>query len=318
MALDPQVAKILEWAQRAAAPSFAEIGAAAARRAYEKTVVTLDIAPRPMHEITDHRVELPGRKLLVRQYAAQPHSWANPMPALLYFHGGGFTIGSVESHDRLCRMLAADGECLVFSVDYRLAPEHRFPAAADDAFDSLHWLRAEASSLGVDPDRIAVGGDSAGGTLAAATAIHARDQAIPLALQLLIYPGTAGAGHEMESHRRLAKGYLLDADVIGWFLGNYIGDAASVTDDWRFAPLKAPSLAGVAPAWIGLAEYDPLVDEGLAYAQRLRDEGVEVDAKVYEGMVHAFFQHAGFVARARQAHADACAALRAAFATAPA
>ncbi|GAA4406067.1 alpha/beta hydrolase [Quisquiliibacterium transsilvanicum] len=312
MPLDPQVEKILYWAQRAATPSFAEIGAEAARALYERTVLTLDIAPRPMHEVQDHQVALAGRRIRIRQYSPTPHGWAQPMPALLYFHGGGFTIGSVDTHDRVCRMLAADADCLVFSVDYRLAPEHPFPAAVDDAFDSLLWLRAEAGALGVDLERIAVGGDSAGGTLAAATAIHARDLGLPLALQLLVYPGTAG-GQGTESHRRLARGYLLDAEVIRWFFGNYVRSPAE-RDDWRFAPLNAPSLARLAPAWIALAEFDPLVDEGLDYAERLRTAGVPVDCTVYEGMIHAFFQHAGFVVRARQAHADACAALRAAFA----
>lgn len=312
MPLDPQVEKILYWAQRAATPSFAEIGAEAARALYERTVLTLDIAPRPMHEVHDHQAALDGRRIRIRQYAPRPHGWAQPMPALLYFHGGGFTIGSVDTHDRVCRMLAADADCLVFSVDYWLAPEHPFPAAVDDAFDSLHWLLAEAGALGVDAARIAVGGDSAGGTLAAATAIHARDRGLPLALQMLIYPGTAG-GQGTESHRRLARGYLLDADVIRWFFDNYVRSPAE-RDDWRFAPLNAPSLARLAPAWIALAEYDPLVDEGLDYAERLRTAGVPVDCTVYEGMIHAFFQHAGFVVRARQAHADACAALRAAFA----
>jgi acetyl esterase len=314
--LDPQVEKILYWAQRADAPSFAQIGAQAARALYERTVLTLDIAPRPMHEVQDHAVALPGRSIVVRQYAPRPHSWAEPMPALLYFHGGGFTIGSIDTHDRICRMLAADADCLVFSVDYRLAPEHPFPAAVDDAFDSLHWLLREAAALGVDPARVAVGGDSAGGTLATATAIHARDRGIALALQLLIYPGTSG-GQATESHRRLASGYLLDADVIRWFFGNYVRSPVE-RDDWRFAPLNAPSLARVAPAWIALAEYDPLVDEGLDYAERLRTAGVPVDCAVYAGMIHAFFQHAGFVVAARRAHADACAALRKALATAAA
>ena len=311
MPLDPQVEKILYWAQRAATPSFAQVGAQAARELYNRTVLTLDIAARPMHEVQDHEVTLPGRRITIRQYAPRPHTWAAPMPALLYFHGGGFTIGSIDTHDRVCRMLAADGDCLVFSVDYRLAPEHPFPAAVDDAFDSLHWLLREAAALGVDPARVAVGGDSAGGTLATATAIHARDEGLPLALQLLIYPGTSG-GQGSESHRRLANGYLLDADVIRWFFGNYVRSEVE-RDDWRFAPLNAPSLARVAPAWIALAEYDPLVDEGLDYAERLRTAGVPVACTVYAGMIHAFFQHAGFVVKARQAHADACAALRSAF-----
>src|SRR5690606_5898002 len=143
---------------------------------YAKASATLDIVAPALHAVEDFALALPGRSLRVRQYAPWPHSWADPRPALLYFHGGGFTIGSVDTHDRVCRMLALGGDCLVFSVDYRLAPEHRFPSAHDDAFDSLAWLHHEAVALGVDPARIAVGGDSAGGTLAAASAIHARDR----------------------------------------------------------------------------------------------------------------------------------------------
>jgi len=314
MALDPQVEKILYWVERANAPGFAALGAPLARAAYAKACLTLDVAPRTMHEVHDHALALPGRTITVRQYAPRPTSWATPMPALLYFHGGGFTIGSIDTHDRVCRVLAADADCLVFSVDYRLAPEHPFPAAADDAFAALEWLHREAGALGVDPDRIAVGGDSAGGTLATISALHARDLGIPLALQMLVYPGLASR-QDTDPHRRMARGYLLDADLIQWFFGQYLRSDAD-RDDWRFAPLMAPSLARVAPVWMALAEYDPLVDEGRTYAERLRSAGVPVEAVVYPGMIHGFFQHAGFVLKARAAHADACAALRAAFSTA--
>ncbi len=312
MALDPQVEKIIYWAQRASAPTFPQLGAQLARAAYEKMAPTLDVAPVPMHEVSDLALEMPGRRLTVRQYAPREHSWADPMPALLYFHGGGFTIGSIRTHDRLCRVLAKGADCLVYSVDYRLAPEHPFPAAVDDAFDALAWLQREAVALGADPARIAVGGDSAGGTLAAACALHARDTGLPLVLQLLIYPGL-GSMQDTDSHRRLAHGYLLDSDVIQWFFRQYLRSEVD-RNDWRFAPLMAPSVARVAPAWIALAQYDPLVDEGLSYAERLETAGVPVKAVVYQGMIHSFFQHAGFVVKARQAHADACAALRGAFA----
>jgi acetyl esterase len=312
MALDPQVEKIIYWAQRASAPTFPQLGAQLARAAYEKVAPTLDVAPVPMHDVTDLALELPGRTLTVRQYAPREHSWADPMPALLYFHGGGFTIGSIRTHDRLCRVLAKGADCLVYSVDYRLAPEHPFPAAVDDAFDALAWLHREAVALGADPARIAVGGDSAGGTLAAACALQARDTGLPLVLQMLIYPGL-GSMQDTDSHRRLAHGYLLDADVIQWFFRQYLRSEVD-RNDWRFAPLMAPSVARVAPAWIALAQYDPLVDEGLSYAERLETAGVPVKTVVYEGMIHSFFQHAGFVVKARQAHADACTALRGAFA----
>lgn len=312
MPLDPQVEKILYWAQRASSPPFPLLGAQLAREAYAKASAVLDIAPVAVHDVHDLAIDLPGRRLKVRQYTPREHSWAEPMPALLYFHGGGFTIGSVDTHDRVCRMLAAGADCLVYSVDYRLAPEHPFPAAVDDAFAAMHWLFAEALSLGVDPARIAVGGDSAGGTLAAACALHARDLGLGLVLQMLIYPGLASR-QDTESHRRLARGYLLDDDVVQWFFRQYLRSEIQ-RDDWRFAPLMAPSVARTAPAWIALAEYDPLVDEGLSYAERLETAGVPVACHVYAGMIHAFFQHAGFVVKAREAHADACAALRAAFA----
>ncbi len=311
-ALDPQVAKLLAWVAKAGGPSYPEIGAAAARAHYASVAGTLDIAPAPMHAIDDLPVALPGRTLRVRHYIPREHGWADPMPALLYFHGGGFTIGSVDTHDRICRMLARDADCVVLSVDYRLAPEHPFPAAADDAFDTLAWLRREVHALGIDPARIAVGGDSAGGTLATASAIHARDAGWPLALQLLIYPGVAGR-QTSPSHREFGEGFLLDFDLVAWFFANYVRGEAD-RDDWRFAPLSHPDLRGVAPAWIAIADHDPLRDDDRAYAARLREAGVGVEAVEYPGMIHAFFQHGGFVPTARRAHADAAAALREAFA----
>jgi acetyl esterase len=311
--LDPQVRKLLGWVARVSGPSYVDMGARAAREHYERIANTLDIAPAPLFAVDDLAVALDGRTLRVRHYVPREHGWAEPMPALLFFHGGGFTIGSVDTHDRVCRMLARDADCVVLSVDYRLAPEHRFPAAVDDAFDVLAWLRAEAGALGVDASRLAVGGDSAGGTLAAASALHARDRGWPLVLQLLIYPGLA-VRQDSGSHRAFAHGFLLDTEVVDWFFGNYLR-----TDDdrldWRFAPLAHPDLHGIAPTWIGHAQYDPLRDEGRAYAARLRDAGIAVDETEYPGMVHAFFQHGGFVPVARRAHADAAAALRRAFGT---
>jgi len=312
--LDPQVEKLLAWAAKAGGPSYPEIGAAAARAHYERIAATLDIAPAVLHAVDDLRVALPGRELRVRHYVPREHGWADPMPALLYFHGGGFTIGSVDTHDRICRMLARDADCVVLSVDYRLAPEHPFPAAVDDAFGMLAWLRRESGALGIDPARIAVGGDSAGGTLATASAIHARDAGWPIALQLLIYPGVAGR-QQSASHHAFARGFLLDFDLVAWFFGNYVRLDAD-RDDWRFAPLGHPDLRGLAPAWLAIGSHDPLRDDDHAYAQRLREAGVAVDAIEYPGMIHAFFQHGGFVPTARRAHADAALALRRAFGTA--
>ena len=226
---------------------------------------------------------------------------------MLYFHGGGFVIGSIETHDRLCRRLAALSGCIVLSLGYRLAPEHRFPLAVDDAFAALAWLLREAPSLGIDGNRIAVGGDSAGGTLAAACAIHARDRGWALALQLLIYPGTS-PDQATPSHRAFGEGYLLESSLIDWFFAQYLRTPQD-RRDWRFAPLVHPDLREVAPAWIGLAQYDPLVDEGRLYAERLRDAQVHADCRVFEGMIHSFMQFGGLVGAARKAHAEAAGAL---------
>jgi acetyl esterase len=218
-------------------------------------------------------------------------------------------------------MFARDGRCVVMSVDYRLAPEHRFPTAANDAFDALTWLHANAGVYGVDPERMAVGGDSAGGTLATVSAVLARDAGVRLALQLLIYPGTTGH-QQTASHARLASGFLLSGETIQWFFAQYVRDAAD-RNDWRFAPLDGhegygdshtgPDFQGVAPTWIATAQYDPLSDEGAAYAEKLRAAGNTVTLKTYAGMIHEFFKMGGFVPDVAEAHAEAAAALRDAF-----
>jgi len=203
----------------------------------------------------------------------------------------------------------------VISVDYRLAPEYRFPTAVNDAFDALSWLHQNASTLGIDPARIAIGGDSAGGTLATVCAVLARDAHIPLALQLLLYPGTS-AYQDSDSHRRYANGYLLSAQTIQWFFELYIRDSSD-REDWRFAPLDgkrdAPDMRGLAPAWIAVPECDPLFDECVAYAAKLGQAGNQVELVEYPGMIHEFFKMARYVPEVAQAHQDAVAALRRAF-----
>jgi len=227
---------------------------------------------------------------------------------LLYLHGGGFTIGSIDTHDTLCRVLAAQSGAAVLALDYRLAPEHRFPIAVHDAWDALQWLAGEgARSLGLDAARIAVGGDSAGGTLAAVSSIQARDAGLPLALQLLVYPGTT-AYQDTPSHAAHADDPMIDRLQIDWFFAQYIDPAQRA--DWRFAPLLADDVDGVAPAWLGLAECDPLVDEGVMYADRLRAAGVPVGLEIYRGVVHGFVQMGRALPEARRFHHDAAQALR--------
>jgi acetyl esterase len=317
MPLNPKLKQVLDMIARAKNPSYHELTAQQARAAYEMSAPILEIPSAPMFSVEDLAVPTrDGATIRARLYQPSEPSWAEPAPSLVYYHGGGFTVGSVDTHDALCRMFARDAQCAVLSVDYRLAPEHKFPAAVHDAFDALSWLHANAGLYGFDAGRIAVGGDSAGGTLAAVCAVLARDAGLPkLALQLLIYPGTIGY-QQTDSHARLADGYLLSGKTIQWFFEQYVRDQGD-RDDWRFAPLDgtrgAPAFNGLAPAWIATAEYDPLSDEGVAYAEKLRAAGNEVTLKRYAGMIHEFFKMGGFVPDVAQAHFDSASALRLSF-----
>jgi acetyl esterase len=253
-------------------------------------------------------LSVPGAEgpLAARLYAPKSAEEAR-LPVLLYLHGGGFTIGSLETHDSLCRQLALRSGAAVLSLDYRLAPEHKFPAAVDDAWAVLRWLPGAAAALGLDGSRIAVGGDSAGGTLAAVCALHARDIreqfGQDLALQLLITPGTC-AHADTPSHKLFANGFLLDAASIAWFFDHYIEHQHK--RDWRFAPMEAADHSGLAPACVILAECDPLVDEGLAYADLLRANGAQVQLELYRGVTHDFIKMGRSIPEALQA-LDACA-----------
>ena len=282
---------------------------AQAREFYDIGGPMLDLQPVPQVDRVED-ISLPardGHALPARLYAA--HSDAD-LPVLLYIHGGGFTVGSLTTHDVLCRQLSRLGQCAVVSLDYRLAPEHRFPKAVDDSWDALNWLQQQGKTLGLDTTRLAVGGDSAGGTLAAVCALMARDAGLGLRLQLLFYPGCM-ARQDTASHHTFAEGFMLDKETVDWFFANYI-DAAD-RDDWRFAPMNAPDHSDLAPAWIGLAECDPLVDEGMQYADKLRMTGVPVDLEIYRGVVHGFITMGRAIPDALHAHADAARALRSAF-----
>lgn len=299
---------VLERRARVSAPPLHTLPPAQARAAYEAASGVLEVPRATLRRVEDFTVPArDGHPLSARLYTDAADS--GPGPWLLYLHGGGFTIGSIATHDTLCRELARLSGCAVVSLGYRLAPEHRFPTAVHDAWDALQHLAAHGQDHGLDPNRIAVGGDSAGGTLAAVCAILARDVGLLLALQLLIYPGCA-ARQDLPSHQHYREGLLLDATLIDYFFAQYIDPADR--DDWRFAPLNAPDVDGVAPAWVGLAECDPLVDEGLAYADKLRAAGVAVDLEIYHGVVHEFIKMGRVIEQARQAHVDAARALRAA------
>jgi acetyl esterase len=303
--LTPAMRQVLQGMARSNHVPLYELTPQQARAAYEAGAGVLELSRPQLARVEDLRIPTrDGDSIPARLYAPSHEA----LPLLVYFHGGGFTIGSIASHDTLCRTLAQLAGCAVVSVGYRLAPEHRFPTAVNDAWDATQWLAR--ADLGLATTRMAVGGDSAGGTLATVCATFARDAGLPLRLQLLFYPGCA-ARQESASHRRYHQGLILEQAHIEYFFGQYIDDAER--DDWRFAPLNTPDLEGVAPAWFGLAECDPLVDDAVQYADTLRAAGVAVDLEIYRGVTHEFIKMGRALPEARQAHADAAAALHSAF-----
>ncbi|WP_298829399.1 alpha/beta hydrolase [uncultured Piscinibacter sp.] len=301
------MAGLLERIRRANRPAFHTMTPAEARVAYVAAAEVLDLPRAKLARVENLQLPGAGAAMLdARRYRAGERTRGT----LLYLHGGGFTIGGLETHDSLCRQLALHSDAEVLALDYRLAPEHRFPTAVEDAWTALRWLWTEGRTFGFDAARLAVGGDSAGGTLAAVAAILARDHGLPLRAQLLVSPGTT-AHADTASHRLFANGFLLDATTIEWFFEQYI--ERSQRSDWRFAPLNAHDLEGVAPACVVLAECDPLCDEGIAYADRLRAAGVAVTLDLVRGVTHDFIKMGRVLDEARHAQATLGAALRKAF-----
>jgi acetyl esterase len=259
--------------------------------------------------VVDRHVPGPAGTIPVRVYTPAGQA---PFPVLVYFHGGGWVIGSVETYDVLCRALTNAAGCIVVSVDYRLAPEHKFPAAAEDAYAAAKWVATNAAAVAGDAARIAIGGDSAGGNLAAVVALMARDRGAPsLVHQLLVYPVTDAACATV-SYRENADGYLLTKAAMHWFWDHYTRSDTDRNQVYA-SPLRAPTVRGLPPALVITAEFDPLRDEGEAYAARLREAGVPVTVTRYEGMIHGFFGMAAVFDQGKQAIAQAAAALREAF-----
>ena len=309
MPLDHDAQTLLDMVRVANRPAFETVGAAEARLLYLAGRKVLAPEPMPVAQTLDLAMPGPGGPIPLRLYRP---SADGTLPVLVFFHGGGWVVGDIETHDTLCRHLANRSDCAVVSVDYRLAPEHRFPAAVDDCFAATSWVADNAAALGVDPTRLAVGGDSAGGNLAAVVSLLARDAGAPrISYQLLIYPATDAAMRH-GSVARFAEGYVLTRSTMRWFYEQYLPDRQAAAD-WRVSPLVAPDLAGVAPALVMTAGYDPLCDEGDAYAERLAAVGVAVQHRRFPGQIHGFTTNGKIIRAADTALDEAAAALKAAW-----
>lgn len=310
--LDPQAKALLDAIAAAGRPPLHTLSAEQARAEYKNGRTALQTAAPEVAAADDREVPGPRGPIPVRLYRARGTSETETLPALVFFHGGGFTVGDLDTHDGICRTLANAAHCAVMSVDYRMGPEHKFPAAVEDCFAATRWVADEAEALHIDADRIAVGGDSAGGNLAAVVALLARDAGGPaLAFQLMIYPTTT-LHHNTKSAGELARGgYLLTLETMHFFRESYLRGPQD-RDDWRASPLLAPDCSRLPPAYILTAGYDPLRDEGKAYADRLQAAGVPVQYRCYEGMIHGFVTMTKALDAANRALEDCGAALRAA------
>jgi acetyl esterase len=304
----PQVAALLEAAARSPLPTLDKVPPFIARRLYAERCKV--VAPKALPE-TQTRVLLTPAVAL-RSYRPAKVDRNEILPALVFFHGGGWTIGDLDTHDTLCRELASGARCAVLSAEYRLAPESPFPAAVEDCIAATQFVFNNSEALKVHRDRIAVGGDSAGGNLAAVVALHARDAGTPpLCFQLLIYPAT-DQNLETGSLQRNGLGYLLTRPLMESFRGNYLPRPADYAD-WRASPALAKSHAGLPPAFVLTAGFDPLLDEGKQYVELLARAGVEVSYRDYPDMIHGFILMGGVLDTANAAVADCCAQLRRAF-----
>ena len=307
MPLDPEVTAYIDELTAIGARPVNEMSVEEARRIAEERAPILFGPVEDVAHVEDRTIAGPAGEIPVRVYEPSPGS----LPLLVYFHGGGWVTGSLDTHDGVCRSLANRAGCTVVAVDYRMAPEHRFPAAVEDAWAAVKWAAA------LDPPALAVGGDSAGGNLAAVMALRARDEGGPrLALQLLVYPVT---DHDFDtgSYVENADGFVLTREGMRWYWDHYLPEADARTHA-HASPLRAENVQGVAPAVVLTCEYDPLRDEGEAYAQRLAEAGVPIVCRRYDGLVHGVYRWQGKVRRAWELIDDSAAALRSAFATEPA
>ena len=308
--LHPQTRALLELIEQRGIPPTHTLSVAEARAYYRDRRNVTQPAPPPVALVQDLKMRGPqGGAIGLRLYRPLGSDAAAALPVLVYYHGGGWVIGDLDTHDTLCRELANLSGCALVAVDYRLGPEHRFPAAVIDAIAAAHWVHAHAAELRLDASRLAVGGDSAGGNLAAVVAIAARDSAdLPIAFQLLIYPAT-DQHRSMPSHTDNGRGYLLTRDTMDYFSGHYIAERAQY-DDWRASPLLHTDLSRLPPALVLTAGFDPLRDEGAAYAKRLTAAGNHATYVCFERQIHGFVTMGKLIDEANTAVALCAAELR--------
>jgi acetyl esterase len=308
MPLDPQVAAMRAERAESATPPLYTMSVAQARAEDLRSIQEAGGRPEPVAEVLDSTIPGPGGPIPIRVYRP---SAERPLPVLVYFFGGGWTLGTIDTSDGVCRALTNAVGCVTITVGYRLAPEHKFPAAVHDCHAATAWVAAHAAELGVDPDRIAVGGDSAGGNLAAAVTLLARDRGPLLAHQLLVYPNTDYLS-DTASLRENTDPLLFNRNSADWYWGHYLASPRDGADPLA-SPLRAPDHAGLPSATVITAEYDPLRDQAEEYGRRLGDAGVPVTLSRYSGMVHGFFTMSGVLDAARDAVAEAAGCLRKAF-----
>ena len=285
--LDPDAVAVYKAFQEAGRPAYETLTPPEAREYYMQARLVANPEPPELLSAEPLAIPAPHGRIPARIYTPKKLRKADGLaPGLVFFHGGGWVIGNLETHDVVCRKLAHEGEMIVMSVDYRLAPEHRFPAAVEDAVTATKWVAANAKGLGIDASRLVVGGDSAGGNLAAVVSLDARENGPRLAGQLLVYPAT-DFSRKHPSHSEPETSILLTHTVVTWFMNNYLGDAD--INDWRASPARARTLADLPPAYVLTAGADPLRDEGDEYAARLKEAGVAVTYRHFPGQFHGFF-----------------------------
>ena len=311
MPLDPIVKAFLDQMAAQPGPKMQEMPAADARAMFAAMMQMVGPKDVPVGKVENIAMPGPGGDLQLRNYTPVA-AGSDALPTLIFFHGGGFVIGDLDTHDGICRILANESGARVIAVNYRCAPEHKYPAALDDAIAALNWIEANASKLGVDANRRAGGGDAAGGALSAILAQIANEKGKPkFAMQLLMFPVTQ-IGGETVSLREFAEGYFLERATLDWFFDCYLPPDADKSDP-RISPLSAEDFAGLPPAYVLLSGYDPLHDEGAQYAEKLRAAGVAVTVADYPDMVHDFIYMDAILPQAREALVAAANALKAAF-----